>query len=83
MRKGKFAVIINESQNKFMEFSWIRIEDIVHTTSIGRGFTTSSTSSKDSQNFSLPRDHFELSNLTKKLQRCKRQKLDLFEKKRR
>lgn len=83
--KGKFTVIINESQNKFMEFILDKkfeddIRYIQHLLVEDKPIS-SSISKKDFQSFPLPSDYFEITNAHGEAEKgdCKKQKIDLFE----
>ena len=83
--KGKFTVIINESQNKFQEFILDKKGDdeirYIQHLLVEDYLISSSIPHKDSQDFLLPKNYFDLSSAhaeaTKDL--CSKQKLDLFE----
>jgi hypothetical protein len=83
--KGKFAVIINESQNKFIEFLLDKkyeddIRYIQHLL-VEDNLISNSKTLKVSQSFALPENYFDLSNAYAEATKgeCKNKKIDLFE----
>jgi len=83
--KGKFTVIINEAQNRFEEFILDKRGDdeirYIQHLLVEDYLISSSTPHKNSQDFKLPSNYFDLSNVSAEASRgeCKLQKIDLFE----
>lgn len=83
--KGKFTVLINEAQNKFQEFILDKKGDdeirYIQHLLVEDHLISSSSPHKDSQDFELPADYFDLSNVSAEITKdtCTKQKADLFE----
>lgn len=83
--KGKFVVIINEAQNKFQEFILDKKGDdeirYIQHLLVEDHLISESNPHKDSQDFALPKDYFDLSNVSAEATKetCSKQKIDLFE----
>ena len=83
--KGKFTVILNEVQNRFEEFILDKRGDdeirYIQHLLVEDHVISSSTSNKNSQNFKLPANYFDLSNVFAEATKgeCTAQKIDLFE----
>lgn len=83
--KGRFAIIINESQNKFQEFILDKKGDdeirYIQNLLVEDYLISSSNPQKDSQDFPLPKNYFDLSSVHAEATKgsCTKQKIDLFE----
>lgn len=83
--KGRFAIILNESQNKFQEFILDKKGDdeirYIQHLLVEDYLISSSNPQKDSQDFPLPKNYFDISSVHAESTKgnCTKQKIDLFE----